>query len=134
MIQKIFLSIKGKSGNFTMDAHDPTNGDISAHRNGISSMSVEKLRTLQCYQGGPNQERMAFMEAHSALTKRNRPSSLNHGYFECISSGDLHTFSSKGEFWFGFVRGCFERKTFHALLLYRLMHHKIICQTVLADS
>lgn len=78
MIQKIYSSTKGKSGNrddsepvnFTAGAHDPTNGHIPAHTNGIPSVGVEKLRTLQRYHGGPKKERMAFMEAHSALTKK----------------------------------------------------------------
>ncbi|KAI4286477.1 MAG: hypothetical protein L6R35_004272 [Caloplaca aegaea] len=52
------------------DMHDPTNGFITAH----ASLSVEprttKVRTLQRYHGGPNEERIQFMEKHSALSSK----------------------------------------------------------------
>lgn len=50
--------------------HDPQNNYVKAHTDGVQHAPVQTLRTLQRYHGGPNQERAAFMEAHSALTKR----------------------------------------------------------------
>jgi hypothetical protein len=50
--------------------HDPGNGFVVGHTDGVPNADLQKLRTLQRYHGGPNQERMAFMEGHSPLTKR----------------------------------------------------------------
>lgn len=47
-------------------------GYFSAHTDGSCNGPIQKLRTIQRYHGGPNKERMAFMEAKSALTARNR--------------------------------------------------------------
>jgi hypothetical protein len=49
---------------------DLTSRNPPGHAYGTSSVGAEKRRTLQEYHGGLNQERMAFMEAHSALTKK----------------------------------------------------------------
>ncbi|KAH8801592.1 cora family metal ion transporter-like protein [Xylogone sp. PMI_703] len=46
------------------------NGFAVTH-NAMSQAPVTKPRTLQRYHGGPNQERVAFMERHSELTKKN---------------------------------------------------------------
>jgi hypothetical protein len=48
----------------------PTNGFVTGHTDGIIDAPVQKLRTLQRYHGGVNQERMTYMEEHSPLTKR----------------------------------------------------------------
>jgi hypothetical protein len=45
-------------------AHDPTSGVVCGP-------PLQNLRTIQRYHGGPNQERMAFMEEKSALTAKN---------------------------------------------------------------
>lgn len=45
-------------------------GYVIGHTDGVPNAPVQKLRTLQRYHGGPNQERMAFMEKHSALTAK----------------------------------------------------------------
>ena len=50
--------------------HDPTNGYATGHTDGVRNAPQQKLRTLQRYHGGPNQERMAYMEKHSALTRK----------------------------------------------------------------
>jgi hypothetical protein len=58
----------------TMDRGDVKNSDlgiVSAHSEGVRNAPTHKLRTLQRYHGGPNQERMAFMEEKSALTTKN---------------------------------------------------------------
>ncbi|KAG9231226.1 cora family metal ion transporter-like protein [Amylocarpus encephaloides] len=50
--------------------HTPHNGYITAHTDGEDAARIQRLRTLQRYHGGPNQERMAYMEAKSPLTKK----------------------------------------------------------------
>jgi hypothetical protein len=49
------------------NSHDPITG--RAHTN-LPGVRIDKLRTLQGYHRGPNQERMEFLESHSALTKK----------------------------------------------------------------
>jgi hypothetical protein len=53
------------------DVKNPDPGFVSAHTEGVRNVPIHKLRTLQRYHGGPNQERMAFMEEKSALTAKN---------------------------------------------------------------
>lgn len=53
------------------DVLEPTQGFVSAHTEGVYNAPIHKLRTLQRYHGGPNQERIAFMEEKSALTAKN---------------------------------------------------------------
>lgn len=58
----------------TVDGGDVKNPDLgfdSAHGEGVRNVPTHKLRTLQRYHEGPNQERMAFMEEKSALTAKN---------------------------------------------------------------
>lgn len=57
--------------NSSTEVHDPTAQFVSAHTEGFPYAPIQKLRTLQRYHGGPNQERMAFMEANSALAAKN---------------------------------------------------------------
>ncbi|KAH8790624.1 cora family metal ion transporter-like protein [Hyaloscypha finlandica] len=47
-----------------------TNGFVTGHTDGISTAPTKKLRTLQGYHGGVNQERVEYMEKQSPLTKR----------------------------------------------------------------
>jgi hypothetical protein len=49
----------------TEDQDDP----IKSHAKEAPPTSVQKPRTIQRYRGGRNQERAAYMERHSALTK-----------------------------------------------------------------
>jgi hypothetical protein len=53
------------------DVIEPTPGFVSAHTEGVYNAPIHKLRTLQRYHGGPNPERIAFMEENSALTAKN---------------------------------------------------------------
>ncbi|KAL8691131.1 MAG: hypothetical protein Q9218_003583 [Villophora microphyllina] len=53
------------------DVHNPTNGFITAHTSPSTKSRVTQLRTLQRYHGGPNEERIQFMEKHSALASKN---------------------------------------------------------------
>ncbi|CAD6443736.1 45e5dab3-edc8-44a2-a22d-f0cfdc7aba7a [Sclerotinia trifoliorum] len=50
--------------------HDTTNDFINGQTDGVQSSPVQKLRTLQRYHGGPNQERAAHMEKVSPLTQK----------------------------------------------------------------
>jgi hypothetical protein len=43
---------------------------MRGHTEGEPNAPMQKIRTLQRHRGGPNQERMAFMEAHSPLKKK----------------------------------------------------------------
>lgn len=54
----------------TVSAIAPQNGFVTGHTDGIPTAPIQKLRTLQRYHGGANQERMAYMELHSPLTTR----------------------------------------------------------------
>lgn len=46
------------------------NGYVTGHTDGATGVPMQKLRTIQRYHGGTNQERMAFMEEKSPLTKK----------------------------------------------------------------
>ncbi|KAH8672560.1 hypothetical protein BGZ60DRAFT_374161 [Tricladium varicosporioides] len=61
---------KQRRASMIAGVHDPTNGFVTGHTEGVSEAPVQKLRTLQRYHGGPNQERMTYMEAHSPLTRK----------------------------------------------------------------
>ena len=50
--------------------HDPSNGFIQAHASASTKAPTTKVRTLQRYHGGPNEERIEFMERHSALASK----------------------------------------------------------------
>ena len=47
-----------------------TNGFVNGHTDGIATAPVKKLRTLQGYHFGGNQERVEYMEKQSPLRKR----------------------------------------------------------------
>ncbi|KAL8710038.1 MAG: hypothetical protein Q9220_005309 [cf. Caloplaca sp. 1 TL-2023] len=53
------------------EIHDPTNGFITAHTTPLKQSRITEVRTLQRYHGGPNEERIDFMEKHSALASKN---------------------------------------------------------------
>lgn len=59
-----------RRGSNPLGNNEPMNGYVTAHTSGIPGAPVQKLRTLQRYHGGPNQERMTFMEKNSALTRK----------------------------------------------------------------
>jgi len=71
--------------------HDPQNGWVRGHTDGIPQAPVQRLRTLQRFHGGPNHERMAFMETHSPLTSKKMAVSaeqvsifITTGKFNCL--------------------------------------------------
>ena len=50
---------------------DPkSNGFVKAHSSSTMDAPVTNVRTLQRYHGGPNEERIIFMEKHSALASK----------------------------------------------------------------
>lgn len=63
-----------KPGGFSRDKHVLPNGFRGSHststNDGLDQISLP-VRTLQRYHGGPNEERIKFMEKHSALAKKN---------------------------------------------------------------
>lgn len=52
------------------EMHDPSNGFVTAHSSPTTNAPITSLRTLQRYHGGPNEERIEFMEKHSALASK----------------------------------------------------------------
>ena len=52
------------------EKHRFSNGTVNAHTFGTDRAAVKKIRTLQRYHGGPNQERMEYMEAKSPLQSK----------------------------------------------------------------
>lgn len=48
-----------------------TNGFVVAHTATASDAPLTTVRTLQRFHGGPNEERIAFMEKYSALSSKN---------------------------------------------------------------
>lgn len=53
------------------DTHDPIKGFVKAHTAPSTNAPITHVRTLQRYHGGPNEERILFMEKHSALASKN---------------------------------------------------------------
>ena len=48
----------------------PTNGFVTAHASPNMNAPITNIRTLQRYHGGPNEDRIEFMEKHSALASK----------------------------------------------------------------
>lgn len=52
------------------EMNDPSNGFVAEHSSPDTTSPVTKVRTLQRFHGGPNEERIEFMEKHSALASK----------------------------------------------------------------
>ena len=52
------------------EMHDPTDGLVNPYMSSPIKSSSGQIRTLQRYHGGPNEERIVFMEKHSALASK----------------------------------------------------------------
>ena len=65
------------------------NGIVHAHTIGSDRAKVKKLRTLQRYHGGPNQERMEYMEAKSPLQSKGLAVSAEQVSIY-LTSGNFH--------------------------------------------
>jgi hypothetical protein len=61
---------KQRKAKVVASTHNPTSEYVHGHTDGEPGAPMQKLRTLQRYHGGPNQERMVFMETQSPLTKK----------------------------------------------------------------
>jgi hypothetical protein len=68
-MSKLFSESKAQDNEKLDSSTKAKNGFVTGHTNGENT-PLQKLRTLQRYHGGPNMERMAFMEAQSPLTKK----------------------------------------------------------------
>lgn len=55
---------------FGNSSTDAGNGFVKAHSSSFMDAPVTNVRTLQRYHGGPNEERIDFMEKHSALASK----------------------------------------------------------------
>jgi hypothetical protein len=82
-----------------------TNGFVTGHTDGVSTAPMQKLRTLQRYHDGVNQERAEYMEKQSPLTKR--------GW--AVSAEQVSIFLTAGK-----------------MELFSLVLHSLICQTTLS--
>lgn len=72
-LRNMFSSTKAKASNdknLVAGVHDPANGYITGHTEGVSQPHLQNLQTLQRYHGGPNKERMEYMEKHSPLSRK----------------------------------------------------------------
>jgi hypothetical protein len=83
-------------------------GIVRAHTMGVADAPVQKLRTLQRYHGGPNQERMDFMEAKSPLQEQSLAVSAEQvSLFLCsgtYASSDILSAQHVGTVEFGSMR------------------------------
>jgi len=79
---------KQRQASMVAGVHDPANGYVTGHTSDSPDALIQKLRTLQRYHGGPNQERMTYMEAHSPLTKRKK----------AVSAEQVSIFLTAGKF------------------------------------
>ena len=68
------------------DLHNPTNGFITAHTSSSKRSPIMQVRTLQRYHGGPNEERIQFMEKHSALASKDLGVSVEQVSSKCTPS------------------------------------------------
>jgi Mg2+ and Co2+ transporter CorA len=68
-IKRIF-SGKPKPKGFVGGVHNPANDTITGHTDGSGGAPIKKFKTIQRYHGGNNEERMQYLEKHSALTNK----------------------------------------------------------------
>lgn len=60
----------GQRRDSTASGDTHTNGFVTGHTDGVPTAPMQKLRTLQGYHDGVNQERVEYMEKQSPLTRR----------------------------------------------------------------
>jgi hypothetical protein len=68
-LKPMFSQGKTKKGPM-VEGHDTRSSHITGHTLGNAGAPIKKMRTLQRFHGGPNEDRMAYMEKHSAMTAR----------------------------------------------------------------
>ncbi len=72
---------------------DPTsNGFVKAHSSSTMDTPITNVRTLQRYHGGPNEERIEFMEKHSALASKSLGVSVEQVSIFLISDNTVISF------------------------------------------
>ena len=74
------------------DIHTPSNGFVKAHSSSNMDTPVTHVRTLQRYHGGPNEERIEFMEKHSALASKGLGVSVEQVSIFLISDNTVISF------------------------------------------
>ena len=74
------------------DIDTPTNGFVKAHSSSTMDAPVTNVRTLQRYHGGPNEERIEFMEKHSALASKSLGVSVEQVSIFLISDNTVISF------------------------------------------
>ncbi len=80
------------------EMHDPTNGFVSAHTSPTTHAPVNKVRTLQRYHGGPNEDRIEFMENHSALASKSLGVAVEQvSIFLCADNTVISFFESSAD-------------------------------------
>ena len=68
------------------------NGFVKAHSSSTMNTPVTHVRTLQRYHGGPNEERIEFMEKHSALASKSLGVSVEQVSIFLISDNTVISF------------------------------------------
>ena len=88
-----------KSLDTAADIHNPNNGFsgagngfVKAHSSSTMNTPVTHVRTLQRYHGGPNEERIEFMEKHSALASKSLGVSVEQVSIFLISDNTVISF------------------------------------------
>ena len=88
-----------KSLDTAADMHTPSNGFsgagngfVKAHSSSTMNTPVTHVRTLQRYHGGPNEERIEFMEKHSALASKSLGVSVEQVSIFLISDNTVISF------------------------------------------
>ena len=88
-----------KSLDTAADIHTPNNGFagagngfVKAHSSSTMNTPVTHVRTLQRYHGGPNEERIEFMEKHSALASKSLGVSVEQVSIFLISDNTVISF------------------------------------------
>ena len=71
---------------------DTGNGMVKAHSSSTMDAPVTNVRTLQRYHGGPNEERIEFMERHSALASKSLGVSVEQVSIFLISDNTVISF------------------------------------------
>ena len=81
------------------DVHTPSNGFagagnglVKAHSSSTMDGPITHIRTLQRYHGGPNEERIEFMEKHSALASKSLGVSVEQVSIFLISDNTVISF------------------------------------------
>lgn len=69
-----------------------SNGFSKVHSSSITDTPVTRVRTLQRYHGGPNEERIEFMEKHSALASKGLGVSVEQVSIFLISDNTVISF------------------------------------------